>query len=391
MSGRKIENANYLDNDWQDEIESKNLVKKGFYNLDFDLDLNIKAESSVDVSGVLYVFDVLEAPTGIASTSGFGYIKLIGGATSTASFTTEVPIYNYNKKGWYNTAGERFILRFEDEFARQIYLKDENSISQHEQEIIITSILVSEWTIRTTPNLAFRSVTYGNGLFVAVAASGTGNRAMTSPDGITWTSRTTPESNNWSSVTYGNGLFVAVTTSGTDRVMTSPDGITWTSRTTPVVNGWNDITYGNGLFVAVASSGTDRVMTSPDGITWTDQTASEDLLWIGITYGNGLFVAVASSGTGDRVMTSPDGINWLTRTNPVDNSWIGITYGNGLFVAVAGSGTGDRIMTSTDGIKWLTRTNPVDNSWVGITFGNNIFVAVSSTGSSNQAMTSVII
>ena len=180
MPGRKIENANYLDNDWQDEIESKNLVKKGFYNLDFDLDLNIKAESSVDVSGVLYVFDVLEAPTGIASTSGFGYIKLIGGATSTASFTTEEPTYNYNKKGWYNTAGERFILRFEDEFASQIYLKDENSISQHEQEIIITSILVSEWTIRTTPNLAFRSVTYGNGLFVAVAV--TPPRIVTQPN-----------------------------------------------------------------------------------------------------------------------------------------------------------------------------------------------------------------
>jgi hypothetical protein len=30
------------------------------------------------------------------------------------------------------------------------------------------------------------------------------------PDGITWTARTAAEANGWTSVTYGNGLFVAV-------------------------------------------------------------------------------------------------------------------------------------------------------------------------------------
>jgi hypothetical protein len=65
-------------------------------------------------------------------------------------------------------------------------------------------------------------VTYGNGLFVAVAYSGTGNRVMTSPDGITWTIRTSAADNDWAGVTYGNGLFVAVAHSGTgNRVMTS--------------------------------------------------------------------------------------------------------------------------------------------------------------------------
>ncbi len=48
--------------------------------------------------------------------------------------------------------------------------------------------------------------------------------------GVNWISRNTPAAdNNWNSVTYGNGLFVAVATSGTgNRVMTSPDGTTWT-------------------------------------------------------------------------------------------------------------------------------------------------------------------
>jgi predicted RecA/RadA family phage recombinase len=149
-------------------------------------------------------------------------------------------------------------------------------------------------------------VTYGNGLFVAVAASGTGDRVMTSPDGITWTSRTSAADNSWTSVTYGNGLFVAVSGTGTgDRVMTSPDGITWTSRTNATDNNWTSVTYGNGLFVATSVTGTgDRVMTSPDGITWTSRTSAADNSWYGITYGNGLFVAVSSNGSGNRVMTS---------------------------------------------------------------------------------------
>ena len=118
-----------------------------------------------------------------------------------------------------------------------------------------------------------------------------------------WTARTAAAANSWKCVTYGNGLFVAVASDGTSRVMTSPDGITWTARTAAEVSGWYSITYGNGLFVAVAYSGTNRVMTSPDGITWTARTAAESNVWQAITYGNSLFVAIAETGA-NRVMTS---------------------------------------------------------------------------------------
>ncbi|MTA78115.1 MAG: hypothetical protein F2520_07635, partial [Actinobacteria bacterium] len=49
-------------------------------------------------------------------------------------------------------------------------------------------------------------------------------------DAVTWTARTAAEANSWSSVTYGNGVFVAVAYSGSNRVMTSTDGVTWTAR-----------------------------------------------------------------------------------------------------------------------------------------------------------------
>ena len=57
---------------------------------------------------------------------------------------------------------------------------------------------------------------------MAVSATGSGDRVMTSPDGITWTIRSSAAANSWYSVTFGNNLFVAVSNTGSgDRVMTS--------------------------------------------------------------------------------------------------------------------------------------------------------------------------
>lgn len=53
--------------------------------------------------------------------------------------------------------------------------------------------------------------------------------------GDTWTRQTTAASNKWNSVAFGNGVFVAVAGEGTgNRVITSPDGITWTTQDTTV-------------------------------------------------------------------------------------------------------------------------------------------------------------
>ena len=188
-------------------------------------------------------------------------------------------------------------------------------------------------------------MTFGNGLFVAVSNDGSGNRVMTSPNGITWTSQTSAADNSWTSVTFGNGLFVAVSATGTgDRVMTSRNGITWTIGTSAPAGVWNSVTFANGLFVAVSNGTVGGVMTSPEGITWTSRTSAANLTWSSVTYGSGLFVAVAN--TGNRVMTSPEGITWTSRSAAANNQWFSVTYANGLFVAVSQSGTGNRVMTS---------------------------------------------
>ena len=245
------------------------------------------------------------------------------------------------------------------------------------------------WTARTASDetSSWYSVAYGNGVFVAVARTGT-NRVMTSPDGVTWTTRTAAVQSGWYAVTYGNGLFVAVSE---NAVMTSPDGVTWTARTSAIACDECEVrvTFGNGVFVAVASGGTNRVMTSTDGVTWTARTAAKANGWRSVTYGNGVFVAVANSGT-DLVMTSTDnGETWTARSaaDPM-TSWISVTYGDGVFVAVALSSAGGvLVMTSPDGVTWTARSAAEANIWRWVTFGNGLFVAVSSNGT-NRVMTS---
>ena len=73
---------------------------------------------------------------------------------------------------------------------------------------------------------------------------------MTSPDGAIWTTRTTPVLNSWGSVTYANGLFVAVGFSATGNgVMTS-----------------GDLILQQNLSVSRTGSGAGKVTSDPAGI-----------------------------------------------------------------------------------------------------------------------------
>lgn len=226
----------------------------------------------------------------------------------------------------------------------------------------------------------WNSVTYGNGVFVAVGNSGV---CATSPDGVTWTYRAMPDTLHYSGVAYGNGLFVAIVTTTASTCVTSPDGITWTYRTMPSSQIWNAVTYGGGQFVAVAS-GVSIGATSPDGITWTQRAMSISASWCAIAYGNSMYVAVPSA-SGAVAASSPDGATWTTRTLPTSQAWSAVAYGNGVFVAVA-SAAGTAATSSPDGITWTARTIPT-GTWKSVTFGNGVFVAVGS-GGTNSAATS---
>jgi hypothetical protein len=258
------------------------------------------------------------------------------------------------------------------------------------------------WTIRTSASdNSWRSVCWSSelGLFCAVASSGA--QVMTSPDGIVWTGHTASVSNSWFSVCWAPepGLFCAVSQNGSgNRVMTSPDGINWTGRTSAADNNWWSVCWAPelALFCAVAGTGGgNRVMTSPDGIAWTAQTSAADNEWRSVCWSPelGLFCAVAVTGSGNRVMTSPDGVAWTARTSAADNSWQSVDWSPvlGLFCAVASSGTNDRVMTSPDGVVWTTRTSAANNTWVRVCWSPELglFCAIGQSGTGNRAMTSV--
>ena len=73
---------------------------------------------------------------------------------------------------------------------------------------------LDNWQSRSAlqEGIILRGIAYGNGTFVAVGGNGT---ILTSPEGITWTSRTSGTDSILYGVTYGNGTFVAVGTDGT--------------------------------------------------------------------------------------------------------------------------------------------------------------------------------
>lgn len=268
---------------------------------------------------------------------------------------------------------------------------------------IITSPDGINWTSQQNPITdgytwqSWVDIAYGNELFVAVG-TGNSNNIMTSLDGVVWTQPPIQDATSYeySSITYGNGIFVALAGVETnDGVAISLDGIDWTMYPSVSKPGsvWRSITYGNGLFVAVASSlyndGVNYVMTSSDGITWTLRQGADFGHWVSVTYGNGLFVAVSSFNTGNQVMISPDGINWTAQQSASNCKWACVTYGNGLFVAVSVGGL-DRMMISPNGINWTAQQCEIGgtyNDWKSIVYGNGLFVAVARNGAYNGIMT----
>jgi len=133
------------------------------------------------------------------------------------------------------------------------------------------------------------------------------------------------------SVTYGDGMFVAVGDGGI--VMHSTNGDEWEPASAPQSGNWNSVTYGNGLFVAVKISEfmySIDAMYSSDGDEWT-YASSMSAVWSSVTYGDGKFVAVSFGYSAGVASYSVDGDIWVTSsvTSPSLNGigWNSVTYG----------------------------------------------------------------
>ncbi len=130
----------------------------------------------------------------------------------------------------------------------------------------------------------FGAVAFGNKTFVTVGHGGTyGCNSMYSVDnGKSWTNVRLPRCAYWNSVTYGDGVFVAVAQNTSEcpngmcfadsdiAAYSTNDGKSWGIINMPVAK-WQSVTYGNSKFVAVGKAkilvGTGIVLL--DSNPWT--------------------------------------------------------------------------------------------------------------------------
>jgi len=161
------------------------------------------------------------------------------------------------------------------------------------------------WTLQNVSS-SYEDIVYQDGQYVAVGSFGA---IATSPDLATWTTRTAPQAGNWRSIAYGNGVYVATASSQVSypaQMMTSTDGITWTHPTVPSGRQWRAITFANGTFVVTSGNMGESIITSTDGQTWAPQMSPNSGTYKGLVFGNDKFVAVSTNGIngGQRTMVS---------------------------------------------------------------------------------------
>lgn len=229
----------------------------------------------------------------------------------------------------------------------------------------------------------FRSVAFGNNVWVAVGTGAGVGLIGKSTDGKAWTLTSENATSYYDliNVAFGNNTFVAL--SGTNGILTSSDGVNWAPATvnattttggSPLPQNLTAAVYGNGLWIAV-----DNMFYTDDGFgIWksTDNGASWNVEFLSggyaqptaMAYGNGTYVIV---GYGGLVLTSQDGTNWTNRTFTTGQAMMGITYANNEFVAITNDG---HSLVSTDGINWTSY--PMDYSYMnGVSYGGGIFLA----------------
>src|SRR6185295_11413444 len=118
-------------------------------------------------------------------------------------------------------------------------------------------------------------------------------------------------------------------------IITSPNGLTWKTQTSPTTTAFHSVIWTGKLAVAVA--GSPVAFTSPDGVTWTETTdrgerfTAYSLVWNGSQ--------VIEVGEGGRISGSPTGETWTNIAGENEETIVGGAWTGREFAAVGNLGT----------------------------------------------------
>ena len=210
------------------------------------------------------------------------------------------------------------------------------------------------WTT-VSPGFTCVYAAFGNGLWIVFGQSG---QISTSPNLVTWTTRTSPLNGRCNATFWNGSLWIALAT-GTTTMARSSDGITWLGMgATTFTSSGNTVTFANNLWVAGGTGG-NCIATSPDGITWTGRASGLTTTVKNIAWNGSLFVGAS---TNPAIITSPDGINWTSRGNPYPNASNTIVWSGSFWIATASN----YIAFSNDGITWTARVSASVTAAMGV-------------------------
>lgn len=160
------------------------------------------------------------------------------------------------------------------------------------------------WVTVAAATILDTNIVYGSGTLVSSASPAYNSAGYSKDGGFTWVNQTIA---GGSGLAFGNNIFVSMPASGSTSYRTSPDGITWTTRTFPAALNWavspssSCIAFGNGVFLAVSFTSGTSAYSSIDGINWTARTLPSTRQWGAVTYGGppnaGYFIAIGTGST----------------------------------------------------------------------------------------------
>jgi hypothetical protein len=224
------------------------------------------------------------------------------------------------------------------------------------------------WTVTTLPanddstESNWVDIAFGNNRFVAIADSSA--MAAYSFNGINWFKSNLPGIFEWTHITYSQGVFYV--TSRGDRAASSPDGVTWTLRD------------GSTASLNVTATSRDTISTS-----YIETSTLTSGTWNSVIHDGTRFVAVGFSGSAGLYATSTDGTSWTNNTLPTVNStfeYTGVAYnGTNQYVAIIGGNGGTRnIAFSSNATSWTGQLNALtaNGFWKQVIWAGDRYVAI---------------